>query len=155
MYGHHGHGGFGGGWGGGWGNPRWGGGWGGGWGGPFVGRRVGYPLLGGLGGLGMGGLGMGSSGGLVGDLLAGGVGYLMGRNTSQNQQQYQQYPPQYQQYQQPQYQQPTPQYQPPQGSAGNAQDSRLAQLNLLGRLREQGTLTDDEFQAEKQRILNG
>ncbi|HCI81802.1 MAG TPA: hypothetical protein DHW02_19170 [Ktedonobacter sp.] len=32
---------------------------------------------------------------------------------------------------------------------------RLAQLRLLGQLREQGMLTEDEFQAEKQKILNG
>src|SRR5947209_20178245 len=113
----------------------WGGGWGGGMGGgPFIGRRAGYPLLGGLG---MGGLGLGGGGGLMGDLLAGGVGYLMGRNISQNQQQY---PPQYQQAA-PQYQQIVPQYQPVQGSAGGVQDGRLAQLNLLGQLRAQGTLT--------------
>jgi hypothetical protein len=164
MYGRHEHGGWGGGRGGGWGNPRWGGGWGGG---PFVGRRVGTSFLGGLGmgGLGMGGLGMGSGGGLIGDLIAGGVGYLAGKNSSQYQQQYppqyQQYPPQYQQaapqYQPPvpQYQPPVPQYQPPQGSAGGVQGGKLAQLNLLGQLREQGTLTDAEFQAEKQKILNG
>jgi hypothetical protein len=140
MYGRHEHGDRG--WGGGgWGNPRWGGGWGGG-------RRVGYPLFGGFG---MGGSGLGGGGGFIGDLLAGGVGYLMGKNTSQNQQQY---PAQYQQYP-PQYQQATPQYQPVQGSAGGVQDNRLAQINLLGQLRAQGTLTDAEFQAEKQKILNG
>jgi hypothetical protein len=173
------------GWGGGWGHPRWG--WGGG---PFIERRIGYPLLGGIG---MGGLGWGGGGGgLIGDLLAGGVGYLVGKNAAQNQSQYQQYPqyqpnqqqypqypqyqpnqsqyqqyqpnqPQYQQYPQyqpnqqqyPQYQPSQPQYQPAQGSANSPQDSRLAQLNLLGQLRAQGMLTDAEFQAEKQKILNG
>jgi hypothetical protein len=93
------------------------------------------------GGLGLGGLG----GGLLSDLLSGGVGYLMGKNSAQNQQQqaaqyqqpapqYQQYPPQYQQP----YQQPAPQYQPSssQRSAGNTQDNRLAQLRQLGQLRE-------------------
>jgi predicted lipid-binding transport protein (Tim44 family) len=117
-----------------------------GWGG---GRRIGYPLFG--GGLGLGGLG---GGGLLSDLLSGGVGYLMGKNGAQNQQQqaaqYQQLAPQYQQYppqyQQP-YQQPAPQYQPSssQRSAGNTQDNRLAQLRQLGQLREQGVLTEDEF----------
>jgi len=140
---HGGFGRFGGGWGGG-GYRGWGGGWGGG-------RRIGYPLFG--GGLGMGGLG---GGGILSDLLSGGVGYLMGKNSAQNQQ----YPPQYQQPapQYPtQYQQPTPQYQPSssQGSAGNTPDNRLAQLRQLGQLRQQGVLTDAEFQAEKQRILNG
>ena len=154
MYRHHEHGGWGGGLGGGWGNPRWGGGCGGGWGGgPFMGRRAGYPLLGGMGGLGMGG-----GGGLMGDLLAGGVGYLVGKNSSQGQpqypSQYQQNPPQYQQAT-PQYQQAVPQYQPAQGPTGGVQDGRLARLNLLGQLRAQGTLTDEEFQIEKQKILNG
>ncbi len=123
------------------------------------GRRIGYPLFG--GGFGLGGLGMG---GLLSDLLSGGVGYLIGKNRAQNQQQqaaqyqqpYQQPAPPYQQYP-PQYQQPAPSYQPSpsQGSVGNTQDNRLAQLRQLGQLREQGVLTDEEFQAEKQRILNG
>ena len=86
------------------------------------------------------------------------MGYLAGKNSSQNQPQYPaqypQYPPQYQQAT-PQYQPPVPQYQPAQGSAGGVQDGRLAQLNLLGQLHEQGILTDAEFQAEKQKILNG
>lgn len=106
-------------------------------------------------------------GGLMGDLLAGGLGYMMGRGSArqnqqyppQYQQQYQQYPPQYQQpapQYPPQYQQATPQYQPPtQGSAASAQNARLAQLRLLGQMRQSGTLTEDEFQAEKQKILNG
>jgi hypothetical protein len=143
MYRHHHHGYWGGG---------WGGGWGWGWGGPFV-RRAGFPLFG--GGLGLGG------GGLLGDLMAGGLGYMVGRQQAMNQQnqqnqQYQQYQPQYQQpYQQPvqQYQQPAPQYQQP--VQGNAQSGQLAQLNLLGQLREQGILTNDEFEREKQKILNG
>jgi hypothetical protein len=33
------------------------------------------------------------------------------------------------------------------------QNNRLAQLKLIGQMREQGTLTEDEFQAEKQKIL--
>ncbi len=133
------------------GYPCWGGGCCGG-------RRTGYPLFG--GGFGLGGLG----GGLLGDLLSGGIGYLMGKKSGQNQQQqaapyqqpYQQPAPPYQQYPS-QDQQPTPPYQPSpsQGSVGNTQDNRLAQLRLLGQLREQGILTNEEFQAEKQRILNG
>ncbi len=102
------------------------------------GRRTGYPLFG-------GGLGLG---GLLSDLLSGGVGYLIGKNSAQNQQQSAPYQP---------YQQPAPPYQPSpsQESGGNTQDNRLAQLRLLGQLREQGVLTEEEFQAEKQRILNG
>lgn len=64
--------------------------------------------------------------GLVGGLLVGGLGYLIGRQQAQKQ------------YQQPQ----TP-----------AQSDQLAQLKLLGQLRESGVLTDEEFQEQKRRIL--
>ena len=122
----------------------------------------------------MGGLGMGGGGGLLDSLIAGGIGYMAGRRSQagqnqqyppQYQQQYPQYPPQYQQggpqyqqyppqYQQAasQYQQAAPQYQPPTPSD---QNSAAAQLKLLGHLRDSGMLTDDEFQQEKQKILNG
>lgn len=138
------------------------------WGGPYM-RRRGFPLFP-MGGYGMG-MGMG---GLMGDLMAGGIGYVMGKQSAQQAPQYQ--PPQYQtpqyqppqapQYQTPQYQPPqppqyqTPQYQPPQppqyqapvASGGN---EKLAQLKLLGHLRDSGLLTNDEFEAEKQKIMQG
>jgi len=128
-----------------WGGGGWGGGWGGG---PFM-RRRGYPLFGGGGfGMGMGG------GGLMGDLIAGGLGYMVGRQQG----------PQNQQYS-PQYQQPVQQYpaQPQQGvpqyqaqtPQGSAQSGQIAQLRLLGQLHDKGVLTNDEFQQEKQKILNG
>ena len=141
------------------------------WGGPYM-RRRGFPLL-----SPWGGFGMGMGGGLLGDLAAGGIGYLMGRQSAQQaQQQYPQYPqsptpqyqppqaPQYQapQYQTPQYQPPqAPQYQPPAGApsqqapAAGAANERLAQLKLLGHLRDSGLLTNDEFEAEKRKILQG
>ena len=115
---------------------------------------------------------MGGGGGLLGDLLAGGLGYMAGRRSQaaqyqqyppQYQQQYppqyqQQYPPQYQQYP-PQYQQASPQYQQAapqyQAPAPGDQNSAMAQLKLLGHLRDSGMLTNDEFEQEKQRILNG
>ena len=129
-------------------------------------RRRGFPLMGGLG-MGMGGFGGGS---LLGDLAAGGIGYLMGKQSAQQTQQYQ--TPQYQapqtpQYQAPQYQAPqTPQYQAPQyqaptvapnqqATAASGTNERLAQIKLLGHLRDSGLLTNDEFEAEKQKILQG
>jgi Short C-terminal domain len=160
------------------------------WGGPYM-RRRGFPLLSPLGGFGMG---MGMGGGLLGDLAAGGIGYLMGRQSAQQAPQYQapqyqgpppqyqppqyqgpppqyqtpQYqPPQYQppqtpQYQPPQYQPPqTPQYQPPAGTpdqqatAASGSNERMAQIKLLGHLRDSGLLTNDEFEAEKRKILQG
>jgi Short C-terminal domain len=68
-------------------------------------------------------------GGLLGDLIFGALGYLIGRQ--QGQSQYQQRPPQ-----------------------ANAQSDQLAQLRLLGRLRESGVLTEEEFQEQKQKILH-
>ena len=119
------------------------------WGGPYM-RRRGFPLLFPMGGFGMG-MGMGGGGSLLGDLAAGGIGYLMGRQSAQ------QAPGQ--QYQAPQYQSPqTPQYQPPanqQAPAASGGNERLAQLQLLGHLRDSGLLTNDEFEAEKRKILQG
>ena len=129
------------------------------WGGPYM-RRRGFPLFP-MGGFGMG-MGMGGGGSFLGDLAAGGIGYLMGRQSAQQAPQYQapQYqPPQAPQYQAPQYQPPqTPQYQPPanqQAPAASGGNERLAQLQLLGHLRDSGLLTNDEFEAEKRKILQG
>ncbi len=132
------------------------------WGGPYM-RRRGFPLLFPMGGFGMG-MGMGRGGSFLGDLAAGGIGYLMGRQSAQQApgQQYQapQYqPPQTPQSQAPQYQPPqAPQYQPPanqQAPAASGGNERLAQLQLLGHLRDSGLLTNDEFEAEKRKILQG
>jgi hypothetical protein len=142
------------------------------WGGGYM-RRRGFPLFP------MGGYGMGmGGGGLIGDLMAGGIGYLMGKQSSQQAPQYQ--PPQYQtpqyqppqapqyqppqppQYQPPQYQPPPPpQYQAPtvtsnqQVTAASGENERLAQLKLLGHLRDSSLITNDEFEAEKQKIMHG
>ncbi len=70
--------------------------------------------------------------GLLGTLLIGGVGYMLG-------------------HQQAQYHQHSPQ-QPAQPSA-STQNDQLAQLKLLGQLRESGVLTEEEFQEQKQKIL--
>ena len=89
---------------------------------------------------------------------------MMGRRSGQQYQQPQYQQPQYQpppqQYQAPYYQPPqTPQYQPPQPQyqppAGGASNETLAQIKLLGHLRDSGMLTNDEFEAEKQKILHG
>lgn len=140
------------------------------WGGPYM-RRRGFPLFP-MGGYGMG-MGMG---GLLGNLAAGGIGYLIGKQSAQQAQQYQ--APQYQgpssQYQTPQYQRPSPQYQTPQyqvpqtpqyqapavtpnqqTTAASGGNERLAQLKLLGHLRESGLLTNDEFETEKRKIMQG
>ncbi len=116
------------------------------WGGPYM-RRRGFPLLSPLGGL---GLGMGGGSSLLGDLVAGGIGYLMGRQSAQQAPAPQYQPPQYQPPQAPPYQ--APQYQAP---AAGGSSEQLSQLKLLGHLRDSGLLTNDEFEAEKRKILQG
>jgi Short C-terminal domain len=49
---------------------------------------------------------------------------------------------------------PQEQYAPPPQPAGGGGD-RVEQLKELAALRDQGVLTDEEFAAEKARILNG
>lgn len=60
-------------------------------------------------------------------------------------------------YQQQQYQQP-PQQQyapPPPAPAAPAEDDMMAKLEQLGALHDKGILTDEEFAAEKAKVLNG
>ena len=56
------------------------------------------------------------------------------------------------QYEQPQYAQQPP---PPAPAASSGRDEMLDQLRQLGELRDQGVLTDEEFAAQKARILHG
>ena len=53
--------------------------------------------------------------------------------------------------QQPQYAEPEPQYAPPPPAA--PAESRIDKLTKLGELKAQGVLNDEEFAAEKARIL--
>jgi Short C-terminal domain len=64
------------------------------------------------------------------------------------QQDYDQQPQAYEQ-QQPVYAAP-----PAAAPAGDDMDNKLAQLKQLGELKEQGVLTEEEFQAQKSRLLN-
>ena len=59
------------------------------------------------------------------------------------------------QYEQPQYAQPAYAQQPPPPApaASSGRDEMLDQLRQLGELRDQGVLTDEEFAAQKARIL--
>ena len=59
---------------------------------------------------------------------------------------------QQQQYAQPQYAEP--QYAPPPQAAAPPEDDRISALKQLGELHAQGILTDEEFAAEKAKILN-
>jgi hypothetical protein len=125
--------------------PR--GGFGRGFGRGFGMRRYGAPLVMPVGG----GWGMGGYGSpLLTSLLAGGVGYTLGSNAAQ---QNQPQPPAYQPYPYP-YPYQAPSQAVPMPSSG-ADSGQLAQLKLLGELRDSGVLTEDEFERQKQRILNG
>jgi hypothetical protein len=62
----------------------------------------------------------------------------------------QQPPPQA--YQQPAYQQPPPPPPPP-PAAGGISNEALEQLKQLGALKEQGILTEEEFAAQKAKVL--
>jgi hypothetical protein len=86
----------------------------------------------------LGGFGMGLGGGLLGDLLAAGLGYYVGRRSAQGNAQYAASSQQY-----------------PQQAAMDPASQRMTQLKQLGQLRESGIVTEEEFQQEKQRILTG
>ena len=60
---------------------------------------------------------------------------------------------QYAEQQQPQYAAPPPQYAAPPPADDPMQD-KLDQLKQLGDLKDQGVLSDGEFQQQKARILN-
>ena len=55
-----------------------------------------------------------------------------------------------QQYAEPQYAQPAP---APQAAASSGTDDMIEQLRKLGELRDSGILTDEEFAAQKAKIL--
>ena len=58
-----------------------------------------------------------------------------------------------QQAQQPQYAQPEPAPAPAQPE-GMSMDDKVAQLKQLAELKDQGILTEEEFEAQKAKILN-
>jgi hypothetical protein len=70
-----------------------------------------------------------------------------GRWAQQDQQAYEE--------QQPQQQQPVYAAPAPAAAPETSMDDKLAQLKDLAALKEQGVLTDYEFEAQKARILNG
>lgn len=74
-----------------------------------------------------------------------------GRWAAKDQQQYE-----HEQYEQQQYQQQQQQYAPPPQAApapGGDMDAKLAQLKELGALKEQGVITEAEFNEQKRKIL--
>ena len=73
------------------------------------------------------------------------------RWADQSQQQYEH--EQYVQQQQQQYAPPPQQYAPPPAAAAPEEDDVFAQLEKLGELHDKGILTDEEFAAQKARVL--
>lgn len=71
-----------------------------------------------------------------------------GRWQAQEQQQYE-----HEQYEQQQYAAPPPA--PAAAPAASSMDDKIAQLKELGVLKEQGVLTEIEFEVQKNKILNG
>jgi hypothetical protein len=55
---------------------------------------------------------------------------------------------------QPQYDEPTPAAPPAPAAPASGMDAKLAQLKDLGELRQAGVLSDQEFEEQKERILN-
>lgn len=72
-----------------------------------------------------------------------------GRWQAQEQQQYE-----HEQYEQQQYAAPPP-APAPAAPAAASMDDKIAQLKELGVLKEQGVLTEIEFEVQKNKILNG
>lgn len=75
-----------------------------------------------------------------------------GRWAEQDQQAYQAQQYQQQQYQQQQYAPPPP-ASAPVAAAPSSSDDLIEQLQKLGELRDQGILTDAEFEAQKAKLL--
>lgn len=72
-----------------------------------------------------------------------------GRWQAQEEQQYAEQQPQYAPEPQPQYAPPPPAPEAP------SMDDKIAQLKELGALKDQGVLTEIEFEVQKNKILNG
>ncbi|HEY5186914.1 MAG TPA: SHOCT domain-containing protein [Actinomycetes bacterium] len=81
-------------------------------------------------------------------MVVGGAAYARGRNRGQQDAQAEDYPPEPEQ--QVQYAPPAP---PPPAPTNGPSD--LDQLKGLAELHDSGALTDDEFAAEKAKILGG
>ena len=64
-------------------------------------------------------------------------------------------PPPQPQYAQPQYVQPQPQYVQPAPAPAAPQDDMFEKLRQLAELKDQGILTEEEFAAQKAKLLAG
>jgi hypothetical protein len=87
--------------------------------------------------------------------MVGGVAYAGGRRAAQSQQRESDQEARLEQLESQQYAAPPPQqaYAPPPPAPAAPQVDVIAQLEQLGRLHESGVLTDEEFAAQKAKLL--
>jgi hypothetical protein len=92
--------------------------------------------------------------------IVGGAAYHVGKRNAQNQQyaadqdaRISDLEQQQSMQQQPQYAPPPPAAAPPPPAAGGMSPDTINQLTQLGQLHEQGVLTDEEFAAQKAKLL--
>src|SRR5262245_23124586 len=97
--------------------------------------------------------------------MVGGAAYYAGKKGQQASQREEEQEYRLQQLEQQQYAQPEPQYAPPPPpapvaaapppapAAGGISDDTIAQLEKLGQLKSQGILTEEEFNAQKSKLL--
>ncbi len=82
--------------------------------------------------------------------MVGGGAYMIGKHAARGQAQEEQQNAQIDDLQQQQYQQPTPAAPAP---SGGISDDLVSQLEKLGKLKDEGVLTQEEFDAQKKKLL--
>ncbi len=82
--------------------------------------------------------------------MVGGGAYMIGKHAARGQAQEEQQNAEIDQLQQQQYQQPAPAAPAP---SGGISDDLVSQLEKLGKLKDEGVLTQEEFDAQKKKLL--
>ena len=82
--------------------------------------------------------------------MVGGGAYMIGKHAARGQAQEEQQNAQIDQLQEQQYQQQAPAAPAP---SGGISDDLVSQLEKLGKLKDEGVLTQEEFDAQKQKLL--
>jgi hypothetical protein len=89
--------------------------------------------------------------------MVGGAAYYAGKKTQQGRERESEQEERLQALEQQQYQAPPQQYAPAPAPAagGGISDESIAQLQKLAQLHESGVLTDEEFNEQKRKLLQG
>jgi hypothetical protein len=82
--------------------------------------------------------------------MVGGGAYMLGKHRARGQAQEEEQNAQIDELQQQQYQQPAPAAPAP---SGGISDDLVSQLEKLGKLKDEGVLTQEEFDAQKKKLL--